>query len=156
MAGNAELSAEARLAALEAKREKAAEALSGVDNEIAEFRASTRGTVLEATKKTIAAYKFTAVEIFGVSPTSKPKAKGSKRGPAVVKYRDEHGNTWGGGKGPRPKWVAAIQTAGGDIERYRVSDDAPASPSKAAAQRLAAQGGKAPEMAEIPRKKSVV
>ena len=65
MAGNAELSAEARLAALEAKREKAAEALSGVDHEIAEFRASTRGTVLEATKKTIAAYKFTAVEIFG-------------------------------------------------------------------------------------------
>lgn len=93
---------------------------------------------------------LTAAELFGTTPAAKPKGKvkTTKRGPAVVKYQDEVGNTWGGGKGPRPAWVKAIQGAGGDIEKYLVVDA-----QKAAAQRLAAVGGEAPDMADIPRRK---
>ena len=145
MAGNAE-SAEAELAALQEKRKKAVEALSGIDAKIADVRAAARGTVLEATKKTVAEYGFTAVELFGASHPSKPKAKSGKRGPAIVKYKDDHGNTWGGGKGPRPAWVKAIENAGGDIEKYRISN-------VDARERLAGQGGKSPEMNEIPRRR---
>lgn len=139
-----------KLAILEEKKRKAAEALNGIDAEIAELRAATRGSVLEAMKKTVAEYGFTAAELFGTTPAAKPKGKvkTTKRGPAVVKYQDEVGNTWGGGKGPRPAWVKAIQGAGGDIEKYLVVDA-----QKAAAQRLAAVGGEAPDMADIPRRK---
>lgn len=149
---------EAQLDKLEAEKQKHLDAIAKIDTQIDAIRAELRSTVLAQTKQQAAAYALTPEEIFGAIATAKPKAKAknAKRGPAVVKYRDEHGNTWGGGKGPRPKWVAAIHAAGGDIEKYRVSDDASASPSKTAAQRLAAQGGKAPEMTEIPRKKSVV
>ncbi len=83
------------------------------------------------------------MELFGASHSSKPNTKSDNRGPAIVKYKDDHGNTWGGGKGPRPSWVKAVQEAGGDLEKYR-GKDAPTSPSTTAAQRLAAQGGKTP------------
>ena len=112
-------SAAEKLAILEEKKQKAADALKSIDAEMAELRAATRGAMLEATKKTVAEYGFTAAELFGGAAAGKPKTK-AKRGPAVVKYRDENGNTWGGGKGPRPKWIVAIQKAGGDIEKYSV------------------------------------
>lgn len=153
MAGNVD-DAEAQLAALQEKRKKATEVVSDIDAKIADLRAATRGTVLEATKKAVAEYRFTAVELFGASYAMKPKAKANgTRGPVVVKYRDEHGNTWGGGKGPRPAWVKAIQEAGGDLEKHRVIEAA-APDRKAAAQRLADAGGKAPEAAEISRRRS--
>lgn len=144
MAGNVD-DAEAQLDALQEKRKKAAEALQSIDAKIADVRAAARGTVLEATKKTVAEYNFTPAELFGTSHAIKPKAKG-KRGPAVVKYRDDNGNTWGGGKGPRPAWVKAIENAGGDIEKYRISN-------VDARERLAGQGGKSPEMNEILRRR---
>ena len=142
---------------LEAIRRKAAAALAEADAQLADFRKANRGPKLIELKQDIVNYGFTAVELFGEAALSpaKPKglAKNAKRGPAVVKYRNEAtGDTWGGGKGPRPAWVKAIQEAGGDIEQHRVPDAAAASDPKAAAQRLAAQGGKAPKMSEVPRR----
>ena len=113
-----------QLEKLEATRNKAAAALAEADAQLADFRKANRGPKLIELKQDIANYGFTAVELFGEAalPPAKPKAKAkAKRGPAVVKYQDEQGNTWGGGKGPRPKWVVAIQEAGGDIETYRVA-----------------------------------
>lgn len=147
---------EAQLDKLEAEKQKHLDAIAKIDTQIDAIRAELRSTVLAQTKQQAAAYALTPEEIFGAIATAKPKAKAknAKRGPAVVKYRDEHGNTWGGGKGPRPKWVAAIQAAGGDIEKYSVSADVTESPTKAAAKRLADTGGKAPEMSEVPRRKT--
>ena len=114
----------ATLEKLEADEKKAAALHAEAKAKLAAFRAANREPKLAELKKDIADYGFTAVELFGeaVSNTEKPKtkAKTTKRGPAIVKYKDEHGNTWGGGKGPRPKWVVAIQEAGGDIEKYSV------------------------------------
>lgn len=140
---------------LEAIRRKAAAALAEADAQLADFRKASRGPKLIELKQDIVNYGFTAVELFGEAalPPAKPKAKAkAKRGPAVVKYQDEDGNTWGGGKGPRPKWVVAIQEAGGDVEKYRVKDEATPD-RKAAAQRLVDAGGKAPDIAEVPRKR---
>ena len=145
-----------QLEKLEATRKKAAAALAEADAQLANFRNANRGAKLIELKQDIANYGFTAVELFGEAalPPAKPKAKAkAKRGPAVVKYQDEQGNTWGGGKGPRPKWIVAIQEAGGDVEKYRVKDAA-APDRKAAAQRLVDAGGKAPDIAEVPRKRS--
>ena len=114
-----------QLEKLEADQKKAAAALVEANAKLASFRTSNRGPKLAELKKDIANYGFTAVELFGeaASNTAKPKAKAKagKRPPSIVKYKDDNGNTWGGGKGPRPKWVVAIEKAGGDIEKYSVN-----------------------------------
>ena len=114
-----------QLEKLEADEKKAAAILAEASAKVASFRAANRGPKLAELKKDIANYGFTAIELFGeaASSTAKPKAKAkaAKRPPSIVKYKDDNGNTWGGGKGPRPKWVVAIEKAGGDIEKYSVN-----------------------------------
>jgi DNA-binding protein H-NS len=114
---------EEQLEKLEADRKKHVDAISQLDKQITEIRSVLRDAVLAELKKKSTAYEFTPEEIFGAAAVTKAKNKpksNAKRGPAVVKYRDENGNTWGGGKGPRPAWVKAIQEANGDLEKYLV------------------------------------
>ena len=114
-----------QLEKLEADQKKAAAALAEANEKLASFRNANRGPKLAELKHEIANYGFTAIELFGeaASNTANPKAKAKagKRPPSIVKYKDDNGNTWGGGKGPRPKWVVAIEKAGGDIEKYSVN-----------------------------------
>lgn len=114
-----------QLEKLEATRKKAAAALAEADTQLANFRKANRGPKLVELKQEIANYGFTAVELFGETALTpaKPKAKvkATKRPPSIVKYKDDKGNTWGGGKGPRPAWVKVVQDAGGDMEKYRVA-----------------------------------
>lgn len=114
-----------QLEKLEADQKKAAAVLAEANAKLANFRKENRGPKLVELKKDVADYGFTAVEIFGEAalPLAKPnaKAKFTKRSPSIVKYKDDKGNTWGGGKGPRPAWVKVIQDAGGDMEKYRVA-----------------------------------
>ena len=114
-----------QLEKLEADQKKAAAVLAEANAKLASFRTANRGPKLAELKNDIANYGFTAVELFGeaIPITAKPKAKAksAKRGPTIVNYKDENGNTWGGGKGPRPAWVKAIEAANGDIEKYRVA-----------------------------------
>jgi DNA-binding protein H-NS len=112
---------EAQLAKLEAEHKKRMDALKEVEAQLAAIRAANRDAKLVELKKKIADYGFTVIDVFGVTVTpSKPKKSTKAKTELVVKYRDEDGNTWHGGKGPNPKWVKAIKDAGGDIEKYRV------------------------------------
>lgn len=137
---------DAQLAKLTEKQKAARAAAAEADAAVDDYIATMRVAKIAEMKKAIEDYAFTAVELFGAIATAKPKphakAKG-KRGAAVVKYRDGQGNAWGGGKGPRPAWVKAIQAAGGDLEKYRVD-------VTSAAQHLVAQGGAAPAMESVP------
>lgn len=114
-----------QLEKLVADEKKAAAVLAEASAKLANFRKENRGPKLVELKEDIENYGFTAVELFGQAalPPAKPnaKAKATKRAPGTVKYKDGNGNTWGGGKGPRPGWVKAIQDAGGDVEKYRVA-----------------------------------
>lgn len=116
-----------QLEKLEADQKKAAAVLAEANAKLANFRKANREPKLVELKKDIEDYGFTAVELFGevaLAP-SKPRAKakaGKRAVLSIVKYKDDNGNTWGGGKGPVPNWVKAIQGAkGGDIEKYRVA-----------------------------------
>lgn len=114
---------EAQLAKLEAEHKKRMDALKEVEAQLAAIRAANRDAKLVELKKQIADYGFTAIDLFGATSTKSKSAKPTKaKTDLVVKYRDENGNTWHGGKGPNPKWVKAIKDAGGDIEKYRVSN----------------------------------
>jgi DNA-binding protein H-NS len=39
---------------------------------------------------------------------------------AVVKYRGPNGETWGGGRGRKPRWVAQALKEGRNIEEFAV------------------------------------
>ena len=114
-----------QLEKLEADQKKAAAALEEANAKLTSFRTANRGPKLAELKQDIANYGFTAVELFGKAApnTAKPKAKANpgKRPQSVVKYKDDNGNTWGGGKGPVPQWIKDIRKAKGDIEKYRVT-----------------------------------
>ena len=117
---------EVQLTKLEEGYRKRIEALKEVEAQLAAIRAANRDAKLVELKKQIADYGFTAIDVFGAIATP-PKPKKAKKAKAelVVRYRDENGNTWHGGKGPNPKWVKAIKDSGGNIEKYRVPDNSP-------------------------------
>ena len=117
---------EAQLAKLEAEHKKRMDALKEVEAQLAAIRAANRDAKLVELKKQIADYGFTAIDVFGnIATPSKPKKTKKTKTELVVRYRDENGNTWHGGKGPNPKWVKAIKDSGGNIEEYRVPDNSP-------------------------------
>ncbi len=117
---------EAQLAKLEAEHKKRMDALKEVEAQLAAIRAANRDAKLVEFKKQIADYGFTAIDVFGnIATPSKPKKTKKTKTELVVRYRDENGNTWHGGKGPNPKWVKAIKDSGGNIEKYRVPDNSP-------------------------------
>ena len=112
----------AQLEKLEAEHKKRIDALKEIEAQLAAIRAANRDAKLVEFKKQIADYGFTAIEIFGATSIKFKSQKPAKvKTELVVKYRDENGNTWHGGKGPNPKWVKAIKAAGGDIEKYRIN-----------------------------------
>ncbi|WP_082091388.1 H-NS histone family protein [Paracidovorax citrulli] len=114
---------EAQLAKLEAEHKERMDALKEVETQLAAIRAANRDAKLVELKKQIADYGFTAIDVFGTNATpSKPRKAAKAKTALVVRYRDENGNTWHGGKGPNPKWVKAIKDAGGDIEKYRIAE----------------------------------
>ena len=47
------------------------------------------------------------------------KAKGGKRGPAPVKFKDAAGNTWSG-RGKTPRWLAEAEKAGKSRDSFAV------------------------------------
>ena len=113
---------EVQLAKLEAEHKRRIDALKEVETQLAAIRAANRDAKLVELKKQIADYGFTAIDLFGATAIpSKPKKAAKAKSEQVVKYRDEQGNTWSGGKGPHPKWIKALKEAGVDIEKYRVS-----------------------------------
>ena len=117
---------EAQLAKLEAEHKKRMDALKEVEAQLAAIRAANRDAKLVELKKQIADYGFTAIDVFGnIATPSKPKKTKKTKTELVVRYRDENGNTWHGGKGPNPKCVKAIKDSGGNIEKYRVPDNSP-------------------------------
>ncbi len=115
---------EAQLEKFEAEKQKHIDAIEKLDTQIQTIRAELRGSKLSDIQKQAAAYSFSPEEIFGKGASGKQKratVKTNKRTVSNVKFNDDSGNTWGGGKGPIPKWITAIRDAKGDIEKYRVA-----------------------------------
>lgn len=88
----------------------------------AELLAKEREPLIVQMKGQIATYKITATELGFTKSMGEKVAKASKRTTeeAVVKYRDGD-NTWSGGRGRKPNWVAEKLEAGEDIEKYKVA-----------------------------------
>ena len=93
-------------------------------------RRSEIAGVVSRIQEAIAVYGLTAEDLgFGGKKTKAPKAAPVKRksaktakaakAPAVVKYRNETGGTWGG-RGKRPDWLRAALAAGKTLADFEV------------------------------------
>lgn len=83
--------------------------------------------VIGRIKEAIKVYGLTASDL-GLSGTRAPRAvkvakkrgrKAAAKAPAVAKFRDEAGNTWGG-RGPRPAWLRTALAAGKQLADFAV------------------------------------
>lgn len=63
------------------------------------------------------AYGLTAQDIGGAPSTRRRSAAGKAK---AVKYRGPNGETWGGGRGRKPKWIQEALAKGKKIEDFAV------------------------------------
>lgn len=70
-------------------------------------------------KGKIKAYGLTAQDL-GLAPSGPGRAGKVKSAPAAVKYRGPNGETWSGGRGRKPGWVAQALKEGRSLEDFAV------------------------------------
>jgi DNA-binding protein H-NS len=84
--------------------------------------------VIGRIRTAIDAYNLTAEDLgFGVkakgpkkaAAKKKPGRKGAAKAPAVVKFRNDSGGTWGG-RGKRPQWLRDAINAGKSLADFAV------------------------------------
>ncbi|MDM0030492.1 H-NS histone family protein [Variovorax saccharolyticus] len=82
------------------------------------LRNQERAGVIEEVRKKIQEYGLTASDL-------KLGARIGKRGPVgpkgVAKYRSPTGETWAGGRGRKPRWIAEALAAGKSLSDFEIS-----------------------------------
>ena len=118
-----------KLAQLEAEHAKRVAALKEVEAQLAAIRAANRAAKLTEIKKQIADYGFTAADLFE-QPKPPRKPRTAKTGEAAkpapeAKYRNPTtGETWGGGRGRKPAWIAEAIAKGIAVETFLIQKTA--------------------------------
>lgn len=92
-----------------------------LDRQLEELRMEEREPVIKELRLIIAQFQLTPTELFPdykLAPRATPRRDPRQR---PVMYRGDNGEVWGGGVGPRPKWIREAIKRGEDIERFRVA-----------------------------------
>lgn len=98
--------------------DKEMEALSAKRKAIVE---KSRGAALVSVQATITKYAFTAEELGFEVVAPQKTAKASPKAKKEAKYKDPAtGQTWAGGKGPKPKFIKDALTAGKSIDVFLI------------------------------------
>lgn len=106
--------------------------IDNLQREAEDLRRKEIAGVVDRIKEAISVYGLSASDL-GLGPTAraaKPKGKAGKvrtgrkagkagKAAAVVKFKDEAGNTWGG-RGPRPAWLRQALAAGKQLSDFAV------------------------------------
>ena len=115
----------AQLEKLEAEHAKRIAALQDIEAQLSALRAANRDAKRTELKKQIADYGFTAADLFEqTKPKRKPRT--AKNGEAAkptaeAKYRNpKTGETWSGGRGRKPLWIAEAIANGIAIETFLI------------------------------------
>ena len=93
-----------------------------IDASLEALRLSELDVVIKQVQQTIQLYKLTPNDLFPDMKVVPRNAVRRNTGERPVKYRNELGETWGGGVEPRPKWIKEAIARGEDIEKYAVHD----------------------------------
>ncbi|KJA09476.1 hypothetical protein RP29_16030 [Acidovorax temperans] len=121
--------AQAQLEKLEAEHAKRIAALQEIEAQLSAVRAANRTAKLTEIKKQIADYGFTAADLFE-QPKPPRKPRTAKTGEAAkpapeAKYRNPTtGETWGGGRGRKPAWIAEAIAKGIAVETFLIQKTA--------------------------------
>jgi DNA-binding protein H-NS len=76
-----------------------------------------RKAVIDDIKAKLVAYNITVEELERKGKT----VKSTLKSPTPIKYRKSETEYWVG-RGPKPQWVKAVESAGENIELYRVPE----------------------------------
>lgn len=100
--------------------------IGNLQREADEVRKKEIAGVVSRIKEAIKAYNLTASDLGLAAPRAargRPAATKGRRpgrkGPAVVKFKDGQGNTWGG-RGPRPAWLREALASGKQLSDFAV------------------------------------
>ena len=91
------------------------------------LRLKERAEVIAQIQEKISIFELTANDL-GLARTAtgvarKTRKSAAKSGPAAVKFRNDQGETWSGGRGRKPNWVLEVVNSGGDMEKFRIAAD---------------------------------
>jgi DNA-binding protein H-NS len=91
-----------------------------------------KAQILEAEKGKVILRIRNDIALYGISPEdlfssggkkTKKSAPATVAGDKPVRYSGPNGETWAGGLGRKPTWVAQIINNGGNIEDYRIKEN---------------------------------
>lgn len=90
-----------------------------------QIRSGERSKVIEEVRAKIEEYGITAADLSlkatrGPSVSADRTRATSVRPQRVVRYRSPTGETWSGGRGRKPKWVADLLAEGKSVEAFAV------------------------------------
>ena len=110
----------AELTSLIAKREQLTAQLSQVNADISAAQEKLKSGAIVQIKAEMQRLGVTLTDLGGTDQVGGRRApRGGKTGKAVM-YRNEAGQTWGGGRGRKPQWIVDLLASGADLEKFRV------------------------------------
>jgi DNA-binding protein H-NS len=86
--------------------------------EAEQVRRKEVGDVIADIRQKMTEYGLTLQDIGGGTPGRKRASSGGKA--KTVKYRGPNGETWGGGRGRKPRWVTEALAKGKKLEDFAV------------------------------------
>jgi len=107
------------LADINSQIKKHDEQIAQLRKQAEELRNQERAGVIEEVRRKIAEYGLTASDL-------KLNTRGGKRSAApiasktVAKYRSPTGETWSGGRGRKPRWIAEALAAGKSLSDFEI------------------------------------
>lgn len=99
--------------------------IAALQAQVDRIRSGERTKVIEDICAKIGEYGITAAELHlearrGLRAMAHNSGIATARRQRVVKYRSPVGETWSGGPGRKPKWVAEVLAQGKSIEEFAV------------------------------------
>lgn len=108
-----------------AKRQMTRAAAEEADREYQALLAEEKESVIERIKSEMVEYGITTADLNPRTPSDRSAAerragKGTKRGPAPVKFKNPAtGETWSG-RGQKPRWLVSAEAGGKKVEDFAV------------------------------------
>lgn len=111
----------ASLADINSQIKKHDEQIAQLRKQAEDLRNQERASVIDEVRKQIAEYGLTAADLKltarGTPVARSGRALASK---AAAKYRSPTGETWSGGRGRKPRWIAEALAAGKPLSDFEI------------------------------------